>query len=194
VRGFDAVSPPVVVVAHTPAAGQAGYGGEATIIAGGVALLLAAAAYGVATHGVSETVALAKDSVEQFAALVDSLGPAGYVLYAFVYGTMEVLLLPATPLALTAGALFGEAEGTGISAVGGLFGATVAFLIGRYVARDRVLSMAQNTPQFAALDRAIGREGFKARLRSRPRVKPLCRHLMRVSSRPASIHHRCVCS
>jgi uncharacterized membrane protein YdjX (TVP38/TMEM64 family) len=157
-----AVSSPVVVVARdTPAVEHGSHGGEATVIACGVALLAAAAAYGVATHGVGETLAMAKDAVEQFAALVDSLGPAGYVLYAVVYGAMEVLLLPATPLALTAGALFGEEAGTLCSAVGGLFGATAAFLIGRYVARDRVLALAKNTPQFAALDRAIGREGFK---------------------------------
>lgn len=131
------------------------------MVAGGVALLLAAAGYSVATHGVGETLEAAKGALADFGTLVRDLGPAGWLLYVLAYGGMEVLLLPATPLALTAGALFGAPAGTLLSALGGVTGAVSAFLLARYAVRDRVLAAAQDSPQFMAIDRAISRDGFK---------------------------------
>ncbi len=160
VRGLEGS----IADAAPPSTLPAAHGGEAALLAGGAALLVAAASFGVATHGVDETLALAASKLEDFTALVQSLGPAGWLLYMGTYAAMEVLLLPATPLALTAGALFGTAPGTMLSAVGGLAGATTAFLLGRYALRERVLAAAQDAPQFAALDRAIGRDGFKVTL------------------------------
>lgn len=39
--------------------------------------------------------------------------------------------------------------------------ATVAFLIARYFARDRILKLAQNNPKFLAIDKAIGADSFR---------------------------------
>lgn len=50
----------------------------------------------------------------------------------------QVLALPAIPLTMTAGAIFGVGAGTLVVTISALLAATVAFLISRYLARDRV--------------------------------------------------------
>lgn len=39
--------------------------------------------------------------------------------------------------------------------------ATVAFLIARYLARDRILKLAKDNKKFLAIDKAIGEDGFR---------------------------------
>lgn len=136
-------------------------GGELAVLAGGAAVLLVVVASAVTVNGVEDTLSSAKQVLADFSALVRDLGPTGYLLYIAAYAGLELLFLPATPIALSAGALFGVGPGVLISSVGGLCGATSAFLIGRYVARERVLKATAKMPKFKAIDRAIGRDGFK---------------------------------
>jgi len=107
----------------------------------------------------------AREPIEAFVAcfkdIVEELGPAGYVAYGAVYFALEVLCVPAIPLTATAGALFGLGPGTAIVSVAATAAATVAFLIARYAARDRVAAWAAGSPRFTAVDAAVGRDGFK---------------------------------
>jgi len=64
-------------------------------------------------------------------------------------------------LTLGAGALFGVIGGSIVVAVGATLTATIAFLLARTVLRKRVERMVAAHPKFAAVDRAIGREGAK---------------------------------
>lgn len=84
------------------------------------------------------------------------------MLFALCYGFCEVLLLPATPLALSAGALFGVAGGTALSSCGALVGAITSFFLGRTVLRSTVLRFVGTAPWFGALERVAKRDGFKA--------------------------------
>jgi len=140
---------------------EAGLGGEVLVLAGGAALLVGSGAVFVAQHGVSEATELARASFESFVQYVQSSGPSGLVLYVLAYALMELLLLPASPLALAAGAIFGLEEGTALSALGGLSGATLAFLLARYVLRERVVALARDSKEFRAIDRLIERDGGK---------------------------------
>jgi len=115
----------------------------------------------VALLGVEATAEMARSTLDQFLVTVRAAGSAGRVLYIAAYAGVELLLLPATPLALTAAALFGFWPGVALSSLGGLGGATSAFLLGRYVARERVLAATVSVPQFKAIDRAISRDGLK---------------------------------
>ena len=90
-------------------------------------------------------------------------------LSAAAYAGLEVLLLPATPVALTAGPLFGLGPGTALSALGGLTGACTCFLLGRTVARRRVLVWTEGSTVFRAIDRAIAKDGFRVVLLARAR-------------------------
>lgn len=96
-----------------------------------------------------------------FIGAVDEWGVWGYAAYAAVYTGLEVLAVPAIPLTMTAGAIFGPVVGTGMVALSATTAATIAFLLARYALRDKVLRMAQGNKKFAAIDRAIGKDGLK---------------------------------
>ncbi|MEZ6097462.1 MAG: TVP38/TMEM64 family protein [Pirellulaceae bacterium] len=100
------------------------------------------------------------------------LGVWGPVALIVIYVLGTILLIPGSLITLMAGALFGVVVGTIIVSVGSTTGAACAFLIGRYVARDRVVQYVSRDPRFDAIDRAIGQGGWKivALLRLSPAI------------------------
>lgn len=82
-----------------------------------------------------------KHFLDFFIQAVDDWGVWGYLAYAAVYAGLEVLAVPAIPLTMTAGAIFGPLPGTVIVSISATFAATIAFLIARYAARDKVGDM-----------------------------------------------------
>ncbi len=69
---------------------------------------------------------------------VEALGvwaPVGFVAF---YGVAAVLFLPGLVMALAGGALFGPVWGVVYNAAGAIVGATLAFLVARYLAGDWV--------------------------------------------------------
>ena len=99
--------------------------------------------------------------IATFQGWVKDLGPIGYVVYVLVYVVVCVTFLPASPLTLGAGAIFGFVEGAIVVIIGATLGATASFLLGRTIMRRRIEAMAANNVKFRALDRAIAREGGK---------------------------------
>lgn len=97
----------------------------------------------------------------QFSGFIEGYGPAGYALFVAVYAGLEVLAIPAIPLTMSAGLLFGSVTGTVLVSISGTVAATVAFLIARYFARDRILKLVKGNKKFLAIDKAIGENGFK---------------------------------
>eukprot|EP00955_Chlamydomonas_euryale_P104130 365542-Chlamydomonas_euryale.AAC.16 len=67
----------------------------------------------------------------------------------------------ACSLVCPAGVVFGPVVGTVVTSISGTVAATIAFLIARYAARDKVLAFAKRSKRFAAIDKAIGKDGFK---------------------------------
>jgi uncharacterized membrane protein YdjX (TVP38/TMEM64 family) len=90
------------------------------------------------------------------------MGAAGGAIYAIVYILGTALFFPGLPLTLGAGFLYGAIIGTLVVSPASVAGATLAFLIARYVARDWVTRRLKKYPQAAAIDRAIEKNGFKA--------------------------------
>ncbi|MFG0265243.1 MAG: TVP38/TMEM64 family protein [Rhodopirellula sp. JB055] len=85
-------------------------------------------------------------------------GPVGLVL---LYIVATVLFVPGTILTLVAGAMFGLAVGTVVVSIGSTVGASLAFLIARYGAREKVAELAKRNRHFGAMDRAIAEGGWK---------------------------------
>ncbi|MDZ4405346.1 TVP38/TMEM64 family protein [Prosthecobacter sp.] len=94
-------------------------------------------------------------------ARVETLGPWGPVVFIVVYVIATVLMLPGSALGLAAGALFGVVYGTGIVSIASTLGAALAFLVGRFLARDAIAARMAGNPAFAALDRALTDDGWK---------------------------------
>ena len=69
---------------------------------------------------------------------VHTLGPMGVVAYAFVYIAATVTLFPASLLTLAAGFLYGPIWGTLLVSPVSVLASTLAFLLGRSVARERI--------------------------------------------------------
>jgi uncharacterized membrane protein YdjX (TVP38/TMEM64 family) len=90
------------------------------------------------------------------------MGATGGAIYAVFYIAGTALFFPGLPLTLGAGFLYGAVIGTLVVSPASVAGATLAFLIARYFARDWVTRRLKKYPQAAAIDRAIEKNGFKA--------------------------------
>ena len=97
----------------------------------------------------------------QFVDWVRTLGFWAALVYFFVYVIGTVLFIPGTALTLGSGLLFGVLWGTLLVSLASVTGATLAFLIARYVGREWALRRIERYPKFALIDRAIGERGFK---------------------------------
>ncbi len=98
---------------------------------------------------------------------IENLGPTGPIMLIVIYIVATVAFLPGSILTLGAGVLFGVFLGSFCVFIGATLGATAAFLVGRYVARDWVSKKIEGNKKFAAIDEAVGREGLKIVLLTR---------------------------
>jgi uncharacterized membrane protein YdjX (TVP38/TMEM64 family) len=99
--------------------------------------------------------------IPRFAEWVASLGVWGPVVFILGYAVAAVAFVPGSLLTLAAGVIFGLAKGTVFTLIGATLGASGSFLIARYVARGRIEKKIAGNARFAAIDQAVGREGFK---------------------------------
>ena len=97
----------------------------------------------------------------QFAEWVAGLGWRGPIIFMFGYIAATVAFVPGALLTLAAGAVFGLASGVIYVFTAATIGAALAFLVGRYIARGAVEQRLEGNERFSAVDRAVGREGFK---------------------------------
>ena len=79
----------------------------------------------------------------RFTAWVASLGAWGPVAFIAGYGIAPVIFAPAFLLTIAAGAIFGFVKGVVYVMIGATIGATLAFLTGRYLARQFVEAIAR---------------------------------------------------
>jgi uncharacterized membrane protein YdjX (TVP38/TMEM64 family) len=127
-----------------------------TLVACGGALAIAALAW-LARGGM----------LEQTLQRVESLGAWGPLALVGVYVVASVLFVPGLILNLAAGALFGVVVGSLCALAGSTLGAIAAFLVGRAVARKHLAERLRSSERAAALDAAVGKEGFKVVVLSR---------------------------
>ena len=92
---------------------------------------------------------------------VGQMGVVGVFIFIGVYVLATVLLAPGSILTIGAGFAFGLWKGFLAVSVGATLGASLAFLIGRFIARDKVEAIARRNETFREIDNAIGDEGAK---------------------------------
>ena len=94
-----------------------------------------------------------------FLAHVHSWGAWAPVLYVGAYALVVVAMLPAWPLTIAAGAIFGFWVGALVAFSGAVVGSSGAFLLARHGARALITKRFASSARFAALDLAIRRDG-----------------------------------
>ena len=103
----------------------------------------------------------------RFVAWIRDAGATGMAVFVVAYVVACILLLPGLILTLGAGFAYGVAVGVPLVWVSANLGAAVAFLFGRTLARERIAARVAGNARFAAIDRAVGREGLKIVLLTR---------------------------
>src|SRR6266404_6969685 len=124
-------------------------------VAAGIGIVLAAKYFHV------------QDLLKEALDWIGKLGPWGPVIFAGIYVVATVFFIPGSVLTLGAGAVFGVGLGSVCVSISATLGATAAFLVGRYLARDAIARKIENNEKFATIDRAVADEGWKIVLLTR---------------------------
>jgi len=117
--------------------------------------LLIAVVAGVQLSGAAQY--LQQDKLQALIASYGALAPAIYIL---IYALAPVLFLPGLPITIVGGIVFGPFWGVVYTIAGSTIGASLAFLVARYVARDWIASKLTG-PKWEKLDSEVARHGWK---------------------------------
>jgi len=83
---------------------------------------------------------------------IKSLGAVGSLVFILIYVVAVVAAVPAAPISVAAAALFGSLWGVIVINIGATLGASLAFLVGRYFARQAVVNWLGQNEKFRRLD------------------------------------------
>jgi len=92
---------------------------------------------------------------------ISGQGLVGAGIYLLLYVLATVFMMPGSILTLGAGVIYGVVWGSILVSLSSTLGATAAFLVGRYFARDWVSKKIEGNDKFKAIDTAVAREGWK---------------------------------
>ena len=115
----------------------------------------------VITLSILTVVLPVKEWIREFIGWVQQLGPAGVVVFIIAYALATVLFLPGWIFTVSAGLIYGIVAGTAIALTGAVIGASLAFLVARYLLRQNIEELTKKNPRFRAIDEAIGKNGWK---------------------------------
>lgn len=102
-----------------------------------------------------------KDKVERMDVLFRGLGAWAPVVFILIWIAACVIMLPGLPIAIAGGLVFGAVWGTVWSTVGANLGACLAFLIGRYAARDMVSGWVDRNKALKKIDAGVRQQGWR---------------------------------
>jgi uncharacterized membrane protein YdjX (TVP38/TMEM64 family) len=97
---------------------------------------------------------------EKLRAWIDGFGPWGPAVYILFYSVAPSLMLPGLPMTVIGGLLFGPVWGVVYASIGGTSGASVAFIVARYMGREWVEGRIKAS-RFKNLDEEVERKGWK---------------------------------
>ncbi len=115
-------------------------------------VFLAAVVFSARAFGVGERLGELRDWIQ-------GLGAWGPVVFVPLYAIGVVAALPGSALTIAAGALFGSVLGVVLVINGATIGASLCFLISRYLARDTVAAWLGKNEKFQRLDQLTEKHG-----------------------------------
>ena len=106
-----------------------------------------------------------KTEIFSFVQYIEEITLTNPLLSAFILIVLKTISaplgFPGTPLTLIAGSLFGNIWGTLIALVGNTLGATLAFLLARYVLRDYIQEkFVSKYPKINECNKSVEKRGF----------------------------------
>ena len=104
------------------------------------------------------------NAIPQGTEWVRDAGWIGVGVFALAFLVATLVCIPASPLTALAGFVFGPVAGTLLISPVGVLSATLAFVIGRSLARPWVRQRLRTRPRLAAIDAAVGRQGLRITL------------------------------
>src|SRR5581483_2903822 len=119
-----------------------------------IALVVAGRALGVTSLGRLDNLARLREWIAAF-------GPWAPVVFVGGYVAAVIAFVPALPLTLLGGLVFGPIAGTVYASIASTTGAALAFLVARYAARDAVERWIAPYPALGRIDRATARHGWR---------------------------------
>ena len=90
---------------------------------------------------------------------IQGLGSLGLLAYTALYAAAVVAAVPGSVLSVGAGALFGARVGIVVVSIGATVGASLAFLVARYLVRDAIVARFSHQESFQRLDRMTEERG-----------------------------------
>ncbi len=115
----------------------------------------------VITLSILSAILPVKEWMRELIDWVQHLGPLGVIVFIIAYAIATVLFLPGWIFTVSAGLIYGIVGGTLVALGGAIIGATLAFLVARYLLRKNIEEITKKNPRFAAIDEAIGKNGWK---------------------------------
>lgn len=101
------------------------------------------------------------DNVAHLREWIAGFGPSAPAVFVGGYVLAVVAFVPALPLTILGGLVFGPVGGTVYASIASTTGAALAFLIARYAARDAVERWMAPHPALGRMDRAVARHGWR---------------------------------
>jgi len=121
----------------------------------------------LAVAGLVMLVFISDETLRNTLSQLKNLGAGGQALFIALYALGCVFLVPGFLFTYGAGALFGISKGIICVSAGATLGASLSFLIGRYLARPWVEEEILKNKHLQLLDRSVAREGWKIVLLAR---------------------------
>ncbi|MGF2942904.1 TVP38/TMEM64 family protein [Enterococcus xiangfangensis] len=91
---------------------------------------------------------------------LENLGWWGYLIFIVLSIVVAVFLLPGQFLAIVGGLAYGGFIGGLLTVIGASIGASISFVIGKYVARDYILQRFGNDPTFQKIEQGVRDNGL----------------------------------
>ena len=93
-------------------------------------------------------------------AYLENLGWVGYLIFILLSVVVAVFLLPGQFLAIVGGLAYGGLLGGTLTIIGASLGASISFIIGKYVARDYILRRFGNDATFQKIEKGVSENGI----------------------------------
>lgn len=99
-------------------------------------------------------------NISALRAYLENLGWRGYVIFILLSVIVAVFLLPGQVLAIAGGLAYGGLIGGALTVIGASLGATLSFIIGKYVARGYIIQRFGNDPTFQKIEKGVRENGL----------------------------------